>query len=84
MSNDISSAREVQWFKKLNTPTSGVYRLAHAVRVNGAKPFKAGAVYDLIDASAEAELAKHVEATSLLTAREKKAVKRPAADVKKK
>jgi hypothetical protein len=77
MTKSASYEREARWFKKLNQPTSGVYRLSHAVRPNDAKQFEAEEVYKLIDASADDELAKHIQATSLLQPRKNAPTKKP-------
>lgn len=84
MTKNASYEREARWFKMLNQPTSGTYRLAHAVRPNDAKQFDPEEVYDLIDASADAELVKHIEATSLLAPRKNAPIKKPTSGIDQK
>ena len=69
MATDPSAALEARWFDKMNEKTSGVYRLAHAVRQNDAQPFKPEAIFHQIEETAEQHLAAHISAVSMLTAR---------------
>ena len=69
MAKNPSFADEARWFDKMHQASSGVYKLAHAVRLNAAQPFRPKAIYGLIQKSAETHLNAHVAAVSMFTAR---------------
>jgi hypothetical protein len=69
MTRDPSSELEARWFKKMNQSTSGTYRLAHAVRQNGAESFRPAAILEHVTRTAATHLASHIAAVSKLTAR---------------
>lgn len=59
MSKESTFETAAKWFKKLNKPTSGMYQISHAARVNSAEPFQPVAVVEMIRRTKRERMAEH-------------------------
>lgn len=75
-------AEERRWFDKMNQPTAGVHRLAHAVRKNNAHAFKPAAILRALMSSAEDHFNDFVAATTDAAASTAKPTKKTVSRMK--
>ncbi len=69
MTKDSKLELAAKWFEKLNQPSSGMYQISHAGRINSAVVFEPAKVLEMIRRTKRERVAEHRLAVADFTAK---------------